>query len=147
MHRRTFLAATGAALAAGPAAAHAPTQAETLLIVQEYGPNSLDMQGIGSLQPVNGVALNCYDRLLRFKRITLADGTWSYDLTRLEPEPAESWSVASDGMSATFRLRDGAMFHSGRPVTARDVAERCGREMPALRRFPDGREAACHYAE
>jgi len=25
--------------------------------------------------------------------------------------------------------------------------DRCGREMPLLRRFPDGREAACHYAE
>jgi len=25
--------------------------------------------------------------------------------------------------------------------------DRCGREMPLLRRFPDGWEAACHYAE
>jgi len=28
--------------------AQAPSRAETLLLVQEYGPNSLDMQGIGS---------------------------------------------------------------------------------------------------
>ena len=123
MQRRTFLTAAGAALAAPalPAQAQAPTRAETLLLVQEYGPNSLDMQGIGSAQPVNGVALNCYDRLVRFAKVTLPDGTLSYDLTKLEPELAESWEIASDGMSATFKLRDGATFHSGRPVTARDV--------------------------
>ena len=121
MHRRTFLAATGATLVARQAAAQtAPTRAETLLIVQEYGPNSLDMMGIGASQPVNGVSLNCYDRLVRFKRTTLPDGTWSYDLTQLEPELAESWAVAPDGMSVTFKLRD-AVFHSGKPVTARDV--------------------------
>ena len=121
MHRRTFLGTTGAALVASQANAQAPTRAETLLIVQEYGPNSLDMQGIGSSQPVNGVALNCYDRLLRFKRTTLADGTFSYDLTQLEPELAESWAIAPDGMSVTFKLRQGATFHSGRAVTAKDV--------------------------
>ena len=122
MHRRTFLASSGAALAAMPARAQtaAPTRAETLLIVQEYGPNSLDMQGIGAAQPVNGVSLNCYDRLVRFKRTTLADGTLSYDLTQLEPELAESWQMASGGMSVTFKLRD-ATFHSGRPVSAKDV--------------------------
>lgn len=74
MHRRTFIATTAAALAA-PAivgkAVHAQSasRAETLLLVQEYGPNSMDMQGLGSSQPVNGVALNCYDRLVRFKKI------------------------------------------------------------------------------
>jgi len=121
MNRRTFLAAAGGVLAARPAAAQAPpTRAETLLIVQEYGPNSLDMQGIGAAQPVNGVSLNCYDRLVRFKRTTLPDGTLSYDLTQLEPELAESWQTASDGMSVTFKLRD-AVFHSGRSVTAKDV--------------------------
>ena len=78
MDRRTFLtgAASGAVLASVPAAAQAPsappTRAETLLIVQEYGPNSLDMQGIGAAQPVNGVSLNCYDRLVRFKTHHLA---------------------------------------------------------------------------
>ncbi len=123
MQRRTFLTATGAALAAPawPAWAQAPTRAETLLLVQEYGPNSLDMQGIGSAQPVNGVALNCYDRLVRFAKVTLPDGTLSYDLTKLEPELAESWQIAPDGMSVTFVLRQGATFHSGRAVTAKDV--------------------------
>ena len=52
-NRRTFLTALpGAALAAPAlrraAAQPAPTRTETLLLVQEYGPNSMDMQGLGS---------------------------------------------------------------------------------------------------
>ena len=85
-----------------------PTRAETLLLVQEYGPNNLDMQGIDGAQPVNGVALNCYDRLVRLKRVELPDGTMSCDLAQLEPELAECWQEASDGTSVTFTLRDGA---------------------------------------
>ena len=34
---------------------------------------------------------------------------------------AEDVSVAPDGLSATFRLRAGARFHDGKPVTAEDV--------------------------
>lgn len=125
MQRRHFLAAVSTALAAPairPAAAQGgPTRSETLLLVQEYGPNSLDMQGIGAAQPVNGVSLNCYDRLVRFKRTPLPQGGGdTFIIDPLEPELAESWSMASDGMSCTFKLRD-AKFHSGRPVTAADV--------------------------
>ncbi|UFN51199.1 ABC transporter substrate-binding protein [Roseomonas sp. OT10] len=127
MQRRDLLKATaGASLAAPalsrPAAAQAPSRRETLLLVQEYGPNSMDMQGIGSSQPVNGVSLNCYDRLVRFKRVPLGDGvTTTFDINGLEPELAESWQEASDGSSVSFKLREGATFHSGRPVSAKDV--------------------------
>jgi peptide/nickel transport system substrate-binding protein len=105
----------------GRAEAQAPSRKETLLLVQEYGPNSLDMQGIGASQPVNGVALNCYDRLLRFKPVPIpGGGGHQVSMGELEGELAESWQIASDGMSCTFKLRD-ARFHSGRKVTARDV--------------------------
>ena len=120
--RRTALAAGLAApFVAKSADAQAPSRNETLVLVQEYGPNSLDMQGIGSSQPVNGVSLNCYDRLIRFKPVPLPDGQGgTYNMTDLEPELAESWQTASNGMSMTFKLRD-ATFHSGRAVTAKDV--------------------------
>jgi len=121
--RRTAIAAGLAApfVAQGRAQAQAPSRSETLLLVQEYGPNSLDMQGIGSSQPVNGVALNCYDRLLRFKPVAIPGGGGNtIAMGELEGELAESWQVASDGMSCTFKLRD-ATFHSGRKVTAKDV--------------------------
>jgi peptide/nickel transport system substrate-binding protein len=108
-------------LMTGRADAQAPSRNETLLLVQEYGPNSLDMQGIGASQPVNGVALNCYDRLLRFKPVPIPGGGGNQvSMGELEGELAESWQIASDGMSCTFKLRD-AKFHSGRPVTAKDV--------------------------
>lgn len=49
-------------------------------------------------------------------------------LLRLDPdtgEPvaalAEAWSVSEDGLAWTFRLRDGATWSSGAPVTAHDL--------------------------
>ncbi len=36
---------------------------------------------------------------------TLPDGSKMYDYNVLKPELAESWTVAPDGMSVTFKLR------------------------------------------
>src|SRR3954453_3041953 len=101
--------------------ADAQGRSETLLVVQELGPNSLDMQGVGSNQTVNGLSWNCYDRLLSYASKNFPDGTLSYDREKLAPELAESWEVAADGMSCTFKLRKDAKFHDGTPVTAKDV--------------------------
>jgi peptide/nickel transport system substrate-binding protein len=123
-NRRHFLQTTlaGATAAAFRGSdADAQGRSETLLVVQELGPNSLDMQGVGSNQTVNGLSWNCYDRLLTHTSKTLPDGTLSYDREKLAPELAESWEVAADGMSCTFKLRKDARFHDGTPVTARDV--------------------------
>ena len=123
-NRRDFL--LGSLSVAGLSAtgmpfAHAQSRSETLLVIQELGPNSLDMQGVGSNQTVNGLSWNCYDRLLSYASKTLPDGTTSYDREKLAPELAESWEVAADGMSCTFKLRKDAKFHDGTPVTANDV--------------------------
>jgi peptide/nickel transport system substrate-binding protein len=111
----------GAAAAIGPRVVFADARSETLVVVQELGPNSLDMQGVGSNQTVNGLSWNCYDRLLSYTAKTLPDGTPSYDRATLAPELAESWKVADDGMSCTFKIRKDAVFHDGTPVTAQDV--------------------------
>jgi peptide/nickel transport system substrate-binding protein len=124
LDRREFLALTLAGAASAPFGgipAAAQSRTETLILVQELGPNSLDMQGVGSNQTVNGLAWNCYDRLMTYAAKTLPDGTLSYDRAALAPELAESWQVASDGMSCTFKLRKDAIFHDGAPVTAKDV--------------------------
>jgi peptide/nickel transport system substrate-binding protein len=42
-------------------------------------------------------------------------------LTELEPVLAESYEVADDGLSYTFRLRPGVMFHDGSELTSEDV--------------------------
>lgn len=43
------------------------------------------------------------------------------DQLEYEPYLAESWELADDGTSVTFRLRDGVTWHDGTPVTADDV--------------------------
>jgi peptide/nickel transport system substrate-binding protein len=41
---------------------------------------------------------------------------------KLGPGIAESWEMAPDGLSWTFKIRDGVKFHNGDLVTAEDVA-------------------------
>jgi peptide/nickel transport system substrate-binding protein len=41
----------------------------------------------------------------------------------LQPNLAESWEVSEDGTQVTFTLKEGGMFHSGRPLTAEAVKE------------------------
>jgi peptide/nickel transport system substrate-binding protein len=40
---------------------------------------------------------------------------------RVVPGLAESWTISSDGLVWTFKLKPGAMFHDGTPVTAQAV--------------------------
>jgi len=44
------------------------------------------------------------------------------NLGPLVPGIAESWSVADDGMTYTFKIRQGMKFHSGNEITAADAA-------------------------
>jgi len=39
----------------------------------------------------------------------------------IAPGIAESWEMSADGLSWTFRIRDGVTFHNGEPLTADDV--------------------------
>jgi peptide/nickel transport system substrate-binding protein len=126
MRRRQFIKtaslATAASTLGAPAlvgSAFAQSRAETLLVVVESGPNSLDIHGVGTTFRSYGAIWNLYDRLLTFGRKKLPDGTTSYDYTKLEPELAESFTV--DEKSATFKLKKNAKFHDGTPVTAKDV--------------------------
>lgn len=127
MHRRLFLSATSGLVAAALAATFAATPAaaqsrkETLVVLVENGPNSMDIHGVGTSFRSYVAAWNMYDRLVTFGRKTLPDGTLSYDSSKIEPELAESFIMAEDGKSITFKLRRDATFHDGSPVTAHDV--------------------------
>ncbi len=59
------------------------------------------------------IARHVFDTLLQYR-----DGS-----SDVEPGLATSWSVSRDGLSWTFRLRDGVRFHDGTPLTSRQVAE------------------------
>ncbi|KZD08559.1 ABC transporter substrate-binding protein [Oceanibaculum pacificum] len=126
MKRRDFLkAGTATAIGAGmlpflkvlPASA---AVADTLVVVTGTTINSLDLHRTGTNRPSYQVSVNCYDRLLTFGTKTMPDGTLSYDYSKLEGELAESWEIAPDGNSVTFKLKD-ATFWDGSPVTAEDV--------------------------
>ena len=123
MDRRDFLSSGAAAAAVGlPRAAQAQARPKDVLVVaNEFGPNSLDIHTVGANRASYGVSWLCYDRLMTYGKKTLPDGRVMYDINKLEPELAESWKVAPDGDSVTFKLRKNAKFHDGTPVTAKDV--------------------------
>jgi peptide/nickel transport system substrate-binding protein len=126
MKRRDFLKSMTALSAAGAVSAPAiwsPAKAqarqETLLLVTENGPNNLDIQGLGTNRPGYEASWNCYDRLIRNDKKTLADGSVVYDRDKFVPELAEDMNVGD--MSITFKLKKNAKFQDGTPVTAKDV--------------------------
>ena len=108
-------------LVGAAAPARAQGRSETLIVVVESGPNSMDIHGVGANRPAYQASWNLYDRLMTYGAKTLGDGTRMYDYNVLKPELSESWAIAPDGMSVTFKLRRDARFHDGTPVTARDV--------------------------
>ena len=128
MDRRTFVSSSAASALTStalgslstPAAAQA-RPADVLVVANEFGPNSLDIHTVGANRPAYGVSWLCYDRLMTYAKKKLPDGRVMYDMDKLVPELAESWRIAPDGNSVTFKLRKNAKFHDGTPVTAKDV--------------------------
>jgi len=102
-------------------AAEAQSRADTLVVVSEEGPSTLDIHGATANVPTHEVSWNVYDRLITHARVPVGDGSFRYDYKTFEPELAESWEVAPDNRSVTFKLRADATFHDGSPVTADDV--------------------------
>ena len=125
MKRREFILSTvataGASMLPLEVYSQSDRRKELLIVANETGPNSLDIHTVGANRPSYGVSWICYDRLLTFGKKKLPEGAMMYDYSKLEPELAESWALAADGMSVTFKLRKNAKFHDGTPVTAKDV--------------------------
>ncbi|MCH9673811.1 MAG: ABC transporter substrate-binding protein [Gammaproteobacteria bacterium] len=94
---------------------------DTLVVAIGNGPNSMDIHRKGTNRPSYQHAVNLYDRLIGYGTKTLPNGSSMYDYEVLEPELAESWTVAADGKSIDFKLRMNATFWDGTPVTAADV--------------------------
>lgn len=89
--------------------AWAQKQGGTLVMIVQPEPPTLASY-LSTSGPIGMVASKIYDGLLE------------YD-TELQPQPglAESWQVSPDGMTITFKLRQGVVFHDGKPLTAADV--------------------------
>jgi peptide/nickel transport system substrate-binding protein len=121
IHSVRSIAAVLVVTAALATPALAATPKDTLTIVSEQGPNSLDTMVPTANDHSRMVVWQIYDRLVSNGEKKLADGTVSYDAKVVTPELAERWDISPDGKVYTFYLRKNASFHDGTPVTAKDV--------------------------
>ena len=132
MRRRDFLGtgiAFGAAAAFGatfhPRLSLAQGQTGVIRVLAEGAPNTFDPAGTGYNIPSVNITWNIYDRLVTFGQKPLdgpgQEGAFIYDYDNIVPQVAESYEIAPDGKSITFKLRSGAVFHDGSPVTIDDV--------------------------
>ena len=113
---------TTSAFALGPALPGlAQGRQNTARVAWPYDTASLDAVGVGAQRSTWSLSLHLYDRLVTYAANDRSDGTRQYDPAQLRPELAESWEVSPDSKTVTFRLRTGAKFHDGSPVTAEDV--------------------------
>jgi peptide/nickel transport system substrate-binding protein len=105
MRRRFAAAAVGLALTASS------VSAQVLQIAVDGSPAGLDphlVTAFNSFQIVNG---------------TIYEGLTAIDKDlRTVPGLAESWTIAADGKTYTFKLRAAAKFHDGSAMTAEDAA-------------------------
>ena len=117
MHRRTGLVALIAVLvlaAALPAGAQEkPRSGGELVFVVPSEPPSYDAHQEETFGVIHPVAPH-YNTLLR---------TDPFDRTGTKPvgDLAESWTISKDGLTYTFKLRQGVKFHDGSAMTSRDV--------------------------
>jgi oligopeptide transport system substrate-binding protein len=104
-------AAALALVAAAPyALAQAPKQGGAAVVTFNNDLTTLDPQ-VGYDWQNWSVIKSIFDGLMDYK-----PGT-----TELEPDMAESYTVSDDGLTYTFKLREGLKFHNGRAVTSADV--------------------------
>jgi peptide/nickel transport system substrate-binding protein len=71
---------------------------------------------------------------------SIFDGLMDYKpgTTELTPDLAESYTVSEDGLSYTFKLRDGVKFHNGRVLSASDVKYSLERAINPATQSPGG---------
>lgn len=106
------LAVAALMLGASPMALLAETPADTLVIADA-------IDDIVSLDPAEAYEFSGLD-----VNNNTYDGLVELDPTsgQMVPGLAESWSVAEDGMTYTFKMKAGITFGSGNPLTADDAA-------------------------
>ena len=97
-------------LAAGSAQAQDPVKGGSLVVARVADIFTFDPYNTQDDRSIF-TELTLYDRLVKL----------SPDGKKVEPELATAWTVAPDGLTADFTLRDGVKFSDGSPLTAEDV--------------------------
>jgi peptide/nickel transport system substrate-binding protein len=105
------LAALPSRLVFAGQAAEAPRQGGTLTFAVGAEPASLDGHREDSFATIHPVAPH-YSLLVKVNQDKPSE---------IVGDLAESWAISKDGLTYTFKIRDGVRFHDGSPLTARDV--------------------------
>ncbi|MGE3914789.1 MAG: ABC transporter substrate-binding protein [Hyphomicrobiaceae bacterium] len=110
------MAALGMALlvaaVAGAVAEETPKKGGILQFAVVAEPPTIDMHAIGTFATVHPVAPQ-YSTLLKF--------VGDHAHQKIVGDLAESWEVAKDGLTYTFKLRKGVKFHDGSDFTSADI--------------------------
>lgn len=112
--RRDILksAALGLLASAAPLAVFAQTKGGRLVVAADSEPKNLNPAAVAS----NGVFF------IASKVVEpLAEASYT-GKDGLEPRLATAWEGSADGLSVTFKLREGVTWHDGKPFTSADVA-------------------------
>jgi ABC-type transport system substrate-binding protein len=118
--KRRELGLLAASTAFAPALiGRAQAQGTTLVIAAQRTPEGFDGD---ALRPgTQEAVVQMYEGLIRYARTRQPDGTETLNSTRYEGHFAESWTVAPDGKTFTFKLRQGVKSPFGNELTAEDV--------------------------
>jgi len=106
---------------------HWPTLAAGLLAGTTALTPALAQENETTITAVMHSGLRVLDPVITTAHITRNHGYMIYDVLtavdeNFEPQPQMAdWEVSEDGLTYTFMLRDGLMFHDGAPVTGADV--------------------------
>ena len=111
--------AAGTEAAGSEAAGEAQkTEGNVLRYVMNSEPETLD-PNMNNYASTSNVLLNLFTGLYQYS----ADGTG------VEPACAESYTVSEDGLTYTFKLREGLKWSDGSPLTAADFEYSWKREL------------------
>lgn len=120
MSRRRLLSAAAAAGLATAGSSLLPAWAQTPVAGQRGGtlsyniesdPPNFDLISNTTSRVLDSIG-GCYNGLIQFDPANPQS---------IIGDLAESWGVADDGLSITFKLRQGVKFHDGTPMTSADV--------------------------
>lgn len=77
------------------------------------------LQDVDNLNPFKGITAAAYETWA-----LMYDPLMGYSSGDFSPEPklAESWEESDDGLTWTYKIREGVTFNDGEPLTANDVA-------------------------
>jgi len=87
-----------------------PRAGGVLTMVVANDPASFDLHQ--DTIPANVIANPAYNRVVQYSPTNGKD---------IVPDLAESWEVSKDGLTYTFKVRQGVKFHNGTPLTADDI--------------------------